>query len=87
MINQRLFDHYGIDTNKDLKIKEICPRPFDTLLIDKQGSCYACECQAWLPQSVGNLQIKELQDIWSTYVQTITKLNQYCIVSTNTPPP
>jgi len=63
MINQRLFDHYGIDTNKDLKIKEICPRPFDTLLIDKQGSCYACECQAWLPQSVGNLQIKELQDI------------------------
>ena len=63
MINQRLFDHYGIDTGKDLKIKDICPRPKDTVLIDKMGSCYACECQSWLPQSIGNLQIKSLQEI------------------------
>jgi hypothetical protein len=63
MINQRLFDHYGINTGKDLKIKQICPRPFDTLLIDKQGSCYACECQSWLPQSLGNLQVKTLDEI------------------------
>jgi MoaA/NifB/PqqE/SkfB family radical SAM enzyme len=63
MINQRLFDHYGINTGKDLKISNTCPRPFDTLLIDKQGSCYACECQSWLPQSIGNLQIKPLKDI------------------------
>ncbi len=42
MINKRLFDHYGIDTNKDLKIKSVCGRPYDTVLIDKQGSCYAC---------------------------------------------
>ncbi len=62
-INQRLFDHYGIDTNKDLGIGKICPRPFDTVLIDKQGSCYACECTAWLPQSIGNLQIEPLSDI------------------------
>jgi len=66
MINQRLFDHYGIDTKKDLGIKNKCPRPFDTVLIDKQGSCYACECQSWLPQSIGNLQIKSLQDIISS---------------------
>ena len=63
MINQRLFDHYGINTGKNLKIKDICPRPFDTLLIDKRGSCHACECQSWLPQSIGNLQIKSLTDI------------------------
>jgi len=62
-INQRLFDHYGINTSKDLKIKARCPKPFDTLLIDKQGSCYACECQSWLPQSIGNLQVMELDDI------------------------
>ena len=62
-INQRLFDHYGIDTQKNLGIKINCPRPFDTLLIDKQGSCYACECQSWLPQSIGNLQIQTLSDI------------------------
>lgn len=63
MINQRLFDWYGIDTKKNLKIKAVCPRPFDTLLIDKQGSCYLCECTSWLPQSVGNLQTKSLVDI------------------------
>jgi MoaA/NifB/PqqE/SkfB family radical SAM enzyme len=63
MINQRLFDHYGIDTSKDLKIRERCPRPFDTVLIDKKGSCYACECQSWLPQSIGNLQLKKLEEI------------------------
>jgi MoaA/NifB/PqqE/SkfB family radical SAM enzyme len=63
MINTRLFDHYGIDTHKDLKIKNLCPRPKDTILIDKQGSCYACECTSWLPQSIGNLQVKSLDDI------------------------
>lgn len=63
MINKRLFQHYNIDINKDLKIKSMCPRPFDTILIDKQGSCYACECQSWLPQSIGNLQIKSLDQI------------------------
>jgi MoaA/NifB/PqqE/SkfB family radical SAM enzyme len=62
-INQRLFDHYGIDTTKDLKIKSRCPRPFDTVLIDKKGSCYACECQSWLPQSIGNLQVMDLSNI------------------------
>jgi len=63
MINERLFKHYRIDTTKNLKIDKRCPRPFDTVLIDKQGSCYACECTSWLPQSIGNLQIKSLGDI------------------------
>jgi sulfatase maturation enzyme AslB (radical SAM superfamily) len=63
MINHRLFDHYGIDTKKDMGITTNCPRPFDTVLIDKQGSCYACECTSWLPQSMGNLQIQSLNDI------------------------
>lgn len=63
MINQRLFDQYGIDTRKDLSITKHCPRPYDTILIDKKGSCYACECTAWLPQSIGNLQVRDLADI------------------------
>jgi MoaA/NifB/PqqE/SkfB family radical SAM enzyme len=63
MINQRLFDWYKIDTNKNLNIYKRCPRPFDTILIDKNGSCYACECTAWLPQSIGNLQIQPLENI------------------------
>ena len=63
MINERLFKHYNIDTDKNLKIKTHCPRPFDTVLIDKNGSCYACECTSWLPQSIGNLQIRSLDEI------------------------
>ena len=66
MINKRLFDHYGIDTTKDLKIKNRCPRPFDTLLIDKNGSCFACECQAWLPQSVGNLRVHSMEQVMNS---------------------
>jgi len=62
-INQRLFDHYGIDTNKDLGITKKCPRPYDTILVDKKGSCFACECQSWLPQSVGNLQVTTLREV------------------------
>ena len=63
MINPRLFDQYGIDTAKDLGIGKRCARPFDTVLIDKQGSCYACECTSWLPQSIGNLQTRPLDQI------------------------
>jgi len=63
VINQRLFDWYGIDTNKNLALKTFCPRPFDTVLIDKNGSCFACECTAWLPQSMGNLNLQSLEDI------------------------
>ena len=62
-INPRLFEHYDIDIEKNLKIGMRCSRPFDTILIDKQGSCYACECQSWLPQSIGNLQIRSLKEI------------------------
>lgn len=63
MINQRLFDWHGIDTEKNLGLMTFCPRPYDTVLIDKMGSCYLCECTSWLPQSVGNLHIQSLKDI------------------------
>lgn len=63
MINKRLFDWYGIDTGKNLQFPKLCSRPFDTVLIDKMGSCYLCECTAWLPQSVGNLNVNPLKEI------------------------
>ncbi len=70
MINPRLFDWYGIDANKNLGLKTFCPRPFDTILIDKNGSCFACECTAWLPQSIGNLNLQSLEDILKSPVRT-----------------
>jgi organic radical activating enzyme len=73
VINARLFDWYGIDTTKNLGIANVCPKPFDTVLIDKQGSCYLCECTSWLPQSAGNLHTQSLADILSS---PITKMLQ-----------
>jgi pyruvate-formate lyase-activating enzyme len=74
MINTRLFDWYGIDTKKNLKIKNCCPRPFDTLLIDSLGSVYLCECQSWLPQSIGNIQIQSIDQILkSSMVRDVQK--------------
>jgi MoaA/NifB/PqqE/SkfB family radical SAM enzyme len=64
VINQRLFDWYKINTRKDLGITNICPKPFDTVLIDQNGSCFVCECTAWLPQSVGNLHKNSLEEIF-----------------------
>ena len=63
MFNNRLSDWYGIDTKKDLQIDTFCTRPFDTVLIDKQGSCFACECASWLPQSIGNLHLQSFDEI------------------------
>jgi len=63
VIDQRLFDWYNIDTKKNLGLSTYCPRPYDTVLIDKQGSCYLCECTSWLPQSVGNLHKETLSTI------------------------
>lgn len=48
---------------KNLKIKTRCPRPFDTVTIDKDGNCYACECSSWLPIVVGNLKMQSLEEI------------------------
>lgn len=68
MINSRLFEWYGIDTEKNLGLSKFCPRPYDTVLVDKQGSCYLCECTAWLPQSAGNLHIQSLEDILNSKI-------------------
>ena len=64
MIDSRLFQWYNINTRKDLGITNICPKPFDTVLIDQNGSCFICECTAWLPQSVGNLHKNSLEEIF-----------------------
>ena len=68
MINKRLFEWHGIDTTKNLGLATFCPRPYDTVLIDKMGSCYLCECTSWLPQSAGNLHIQSLENILNSSV-------------------
>lgn len=73
MINTRLFEWYGIDTKKNLGIANRCPKPFDTVLIDSKGSCYLCECTAWLPQSTGNLHLQDLGTILKSHTATLLR--------------
>jgi len=87
VINSRLFDWYGIDTQKNLKIKDVCARPFDTVLIDKNGSCFTCECTAWLPQSIGNLYKQDLESILSNslrkHIQTTVQDGSFRLCNSN----
>lgn len=64
MIDHRLSQWYGIDINKNIGLKSFCPKPFDTLLIDKNASCFLCDCTAWLPYSVGNIKLQNIEEIF-----------------------
>lgn len=48
---------------KNLNISEICPKPFNTISIDKNGNCFACECSGWLPVPIGNIQLQTIEEI------------------------
>jgi MoaA/NifB/PqqE/SkfB family radical SAM enzyme len=48
-------------------IPHACNIPFYTLLVNKNGDCWVCRCEAWLPLSVGNiLDFEKLEDIWTS---------------------
>jgi len=63
-MDKERFAWYGIDTEKNLNLSAICNRPFGTVLIDKVGDVYLCDCQAWLPFVVGNLHKDSLENIF-----------------------
>lgn len=59
----------AIPRNKDLKlaINNSCNWPHNTLLVDHAGNCFVCQCEAWLPVSVGHItEFDSLEDIWTS---------------------
>lgn len=67
--NQWSYDH--IPRNRDLRlvIPNSCNSPSRTLLIDWQGECFVCGCEAWLPISVGCItDFSTLEEIWQSPV-------------------
>ena len=51
--------------HKGDSIDYVCERPFRSVSISADGSCYICICEAWLPVSVGNIDsFQRLEDIW-----------------------
>lgn len=58
----------GLARNKDLglEITNRCTIPTRALVIDWDGECFLCTCEAWLPISVGKIDdFTELKQVWS----------------------
>jgi len=44
-----------------------CNSPSRDLVVDWQGNCFVCPCEAWLPISVGHIsKFDQLEDIWNS---------------------
>tara|TARA_S200000501_G_scaffold200078_1_gene188259 strand:+ start:1571 stop:2611 length:1041 start_codon:yes stop_codon:yes gene_type:complete len=54
----------GYTMEKDLKASGYCSVPYEYLIVDMHGDCFACMCQDWLPISIGNVFENDLEDIW-----------------------
>jgi len=61
----------SIPRNKELNltIENHCDFPSRVLVVDWQGNCFVCACEAWLPITVGNItDFNELADVWNSPV-------------------
>jgi molybdenum cofactor biosynthesis enzyme MoaA len=55
------------DRNLKLTINNTCNLPHRTLVVDREGECFICTCEAWLPISVGNITtFNRLEDVWTS---------------------
>ena len=63
------FSYTAIPRNKQLQldIPHSCDVPNKTLLVDWKGDCFICECEAWLPISVGKItDFTTLEQVWTS---------------------
>lgn len=59
----------SIPRNRELglTIANRCDFPHRVLVVDREGECFVCACEAWLPISVGNiLDFSSLKAIWGS---------------------
>lgn len=55
------------DRNKKSGINFSCEYPEKVLSIDNQGHCFICNCDGWLPISVGHItEFKSIEDVWQS---------------------
>lgn len=85
--NQHAYNAIKRNNTLNLEIKNTCTIPASTLVVDWNGNCFICECEAWLPVSVGKItDFKSLSDIWNNEIaQTLQqdiadKKFTYCAV-------
>lgn len=65
--NQLSFDSILRNNTLNLNIVNHCNYPSKVLVIDWQGNCFVCTCEAWLPISVGNISdFNALSEVWNS---------------------
>ena len=65
--NQLSYRSIPLNRELGLTIANNCDFPKRVLVVDREGECFICACEAWLPISVGNIMsFKRLADIWTT---------------------
>jgi MoaA/NifB/PqqE/SkfB family radical SAM enzyme len=65
-INRFTFD--ALARNKDLRleIQNHCNSPEKNVVINLDGDCFVCPCDAWLPVSVGKIEsFESLEQVWN----------------------
>lgn len=61
--------YHSIPRNKELglTINNSCDLVHRVLVVDREGECFICACEAWLPISVGNIvDFDCLEDVWKS---------------------
>jgi MoaA/NifB/PqqE/SkfB family radical SAM enzyme len=55
------------DRTKKSRIQFSCNFPEKVLSIDNQGNCFLCECDGWLPISVGHItDFNSIEEVWQS---------------------
>jgi MoaA/NifB/PqqE/SkfB family radical SAM enzyme len=68
-INQLSYNSIPRNSTLGLDITNQCDLPHRVLVVDSDGECFICACEAWLPITVGNINdFDELSDVWNTPV-------------------
>lgn len=66
---ENLLSYNTIPRNNQLRheIFNHCDRPEYTLVVDRNGECFVCSCEAWLPITVGHItDFQRLEDVWNS---------------------
>ena len=64
--NQHSYNTIPRNRDLQLSITNRCNWPHYTLLVDHAGNCFICQCEAWLPVSVGHItDFEKLEDVWT----------------------
>ena len=65
--NQLSYNSMPRNKELGLTITNSCNLVHRVLVVDREGECFICACESWLPISVGNItKFDRLEDVWTS---------------------